>query len=387
MGCGSTNCGTCRPSTSPAIRTPGEFGRYGVVQVRYGKAKKGSPPKRRSVLTVFDWTPEVIADWLAHGQPYMDDGIDLFPSERGALVAENTLLRRFRRYCDDLELPGGLDLHSLRRSYATHLIEDGWDAKFVQDQLGHEHASTTSLYTCVSSDFRIRTLRRVLDATIKEALSVRRGDLVKRQVDYTWRLAELMAAHGMHNSTDLIPRLAERGIQLSRPQVYRVVHQRPERVSLQLMAALCDIFGCGVEDLITVTATDVRRKQSVGRRGDRRLRPTSSNSTSPCGRDEPECSAMTINPNRRIPNTRTTHASPTEHCAAPDASRMANQDRTPSWPGEQLCNSCFYTAMRTRGICPICGHDGVLPGRANRTDPRPICLSCAGIPGDLPANL
>ncbi len=46
-----------------------EFGRYGVVHVRYGKAKSGSPPKRRSVLTVFDWTPEVIADWLAHGQP------------------------------------------------------------------------------------------------------------------------------------------------------------------------------------------------------------------------------------------------------------------------------------------------------------------------------
>ena len=147
-----------------------EFGRYGVVHVRYGKAKKGSPPKRRSVLTVFDWTPEVITDWLAHGQPYMDDGIDLFPSERGVLVSEDTLLRRFRRYCDDLELSAGLDLHSLRRSYATHLIEDGWDAKFVQDQLGHEHASTTSLYTCVSSDYRVRTLRGVLDATIKDAL-------------------------------------------------------------------------------------------------------------------------------------------------------------------------------------------------------------------------
>ena len=71
---------------------------------------------------------------------------------------------------------------------------------------------------------------------------------MKRRVDYTWRLAELMAARGMHNSTDLIPLLAERGIELSRPQVYRVVHQRPERVSLQMIAALCDILGCGVED-------------------------------------------------------------------------------------------------------------------------------------------
>ena len=149
----------------------GEFGRHGVVQVRYGKAKKGSPPKRRSVLTVFAWTPEVITDWLAHGQACMGAGLDLFPSERGALVAENTLLRRFRRYCRDLELPDGLDLHSLRRSYATHLIEDGWDAKFVQDQMGHDHASTTSLYTCVSSDYRVSTLRRALDSTITSALS------------------------------------------------------------------------------------------------------------------------------------------------------------------------------------------------------------------------
>ncbi|HME75352.1 MAG TPA: helix-turn-helix transcriptional regulator [Mycobacterium sp.] len=86
---------------------------------------------------------------------------------------------------------------------------------------------------------------------------------MKRQVDYTWRVAELMAAHGMHNSTELIPRLAERGIVLSRPQVYRVVHQRPEQISLKLMAALCDIFNCGVEDLVTVTATDARRKKTA----------------------------------------------------------------------------------------------------------------------------
>lgn len=35
---------------------------------------------------------------------------------------------------------------------------------------------------------------------------------MKRRVDYTWRLAELMAARGMHNSTDLIPLLVERGV-------------------------------------------------------------------------------------------------------------------------------------------------------------------------------
>jgi integrase len=148
-----------------------EFGKYGVLQVRYGKAMKGSPPKRRSVLTVFDWSAEIIADWLEQGHRHMTDGLDLFPSERGTLVSEAALNRRFNRYCEDLGLSPGLDIHSLRRSYITHLIESGMDPLFVQHQAGHEHASTTALYTSVSSDYRVKTLRRALDSTIRDALA------------------------------------------------------------------------------------------------------------------------------------------------------------------------------------------------------------------------
>ena len=47
--------------------------------------------------------------------------------------------------------------------------------KIIQEQAGHEHASTTSIYTCVSSDFRTRTLRRHLDATVAAALESQSG--------------------------------------------------------------------------------------------------------------------------------------------------------------------------------------------------------------------
>lgn len=88
---------------------------------------------------------------------------------------------------------------------------------------------------------------------------------MKRVVEYEWRLAELMAARGMHNTTELVPLLAERGIELSRTQTFRLVNQRPERVSLQVLAAICDIFSCGPQDLITVTAADARaRKKAAG---------------------------------------------------------------------------------------------------------------------------
>jgi DNA-binding Xre family transcriptional regulator len=87
---------------------------------------------------------------------------------------------------------------------------------------------------------------------------------MKRKVDYTWRLAELMAARSLHNTTDLIPLLGERDITLSRPQVYRLVNQRPERLSLQVVAALCDIFDCTPADLITTTAADTRARKTAG---------------------------------------------------------------------------------------------------------------------------
>jgi len=72
-----------------------------------------------------------------------------------------------------------------------------------------------------------------------------------------------MSARCLHNTTELIPLLAERGITLSRPQVYRMVNQRPERVALQVISALCDIFECGPHDLITVTAADVRQRKTA----------------------------------------------------------------------------------------------------------------------------
>ena len=45
------------------------------------------------------------------------------------------------------------------------------DALFVQHQVGHRHASTTALYTCVSSDYRTKTLRNALNSVLREALN------------------------------------------------------------------------------------------------------------------------------------------------------------------------------------------------------------------------
>jgi len=151
-----------------------EFGDYGVVYVRHGKASRGGPAKRRSVLTVMPWSVDVLREWAEVGRtllPKSARSSALWPSERGATVAVKSFGTRFARYRDVAGLPAELSLHALRHSYVTHLIEAGYDPLFVQEQVGHLHASTTSIYTSVSSDFRTRTLRAALDQTVQRAIS------------------------------------------------------------------------------------------------------------------------------------------------------------------------------------------------------------------------
>ncbi len=86
-----------------------------------------------------------------------------------------------------------------------------------------------------------------------------------RRLDYHWHLRRLMAAHDMWKTTQLAPLLRERGVNLSPTQVYRLVTEKPERLSLPTLVALCDIFDCGPGDLIEpYVATATRGKKAAG---------------------------------------------------------------------------------------------------------------------------
>ncbi|MEZ0090407.1 helix-turn-helix domain-containing protein [Streptacidiphilus sp. EB129] len=88
------------------------------------------------------------------------------------------------------------------------------------------------------------------------------------KLDYSWHLREVMATRGMFSTTDLRPLLAERGIDLSPSQTYRLVVERPERMSLKTLMALLDILGCSMEDLIEpVAAAGGRRRKTAAAGG------------------------------------------------------------------------------------------------------------------------
>ena len=92
------------------------------------------------------------------------------------------------------------------------------------------------------------------------------------RVGYRWHLRRLMAEQGLFQTTELVPLLAERGVELSREQVYRLATKPPQRLNLQVLAALCDILDCEPGDLIECYR-DTRRKASSAKKSSASSRP------------------------------------------------------------------------------------------------------------------
>lgn len=83
------------------------------------------------------------------------------------------------------------------------------------------------------------------------------------KVGYRWHLRARMAERGMFATTDLLAPLAQRGVKLSREQVYRLVTGVPQRLSLTTLAALCDILDCQPGDLIELTSVAAAKRAST----------------------------------------------------------------------------------------------------------------------------
>lgn len=151
-------------------------GRFGVLQVRYGKAMRGSPLRRRAVATVMPWAVDTVNQYLEEVRPLYGCGRHpaVWLTERGGRISTRQIDDRFAQFRRLAELPDDLSVHSLRHSYVSHLIEDGTDPLFVQQQVGHSWASTTAVYTTVGADARNRMLKAALSRAYEKDGGARR---------------------------------------------------------------------------------------------------------------------------------------------------------------------------------------------------------------------
>jgi len=141
--------------------------RFGALSVRYGKASRGGPPKRRTVLTVpeMGWIADTMAHYLEEVRPALTSpgaSPALWVTERGTRLSRRAANEAFCAARDAAGIDRSLDLHSLRHSYVTHLVEFDYPERFIQEQVGHSFSSTTAIYVGVSNEYRNRLLSQAI---------------------------------------------------------------------------------------------------------------------------------------------------------------------------------------------------------------------------------
>ena len=118
---------------------------------------------RERLVPVGDIALDWLGRWLAEGRPSLleagkvafDRGGPLFLGDRGRRLARQQAFAIVRAAARRAGLPERVSPHTLRHSFATHLLEGGADLRIVQELLGHASISTTQLYTHLTGE-RVR---------------------------------------------------------------------------------------------------------------------------------------------------------------------------------------------------------------------------------------
>ena len=144
-----------------------QLDRFGALSVRHGKASRGGPSKRRTVLIVpeMGWIAETLGHYLEEVRPALSSSGSspaLWVTERGTRLSRRAANEAFCAARDAAGIDSSLDLHSLRHSYVTHLVEFDYPERFIQEQVGHSFSSTTAIYVGVSNEYRNRLLTQAI---------------------------------------------------------------------------------------------------------------------------------------------------------------------------------------------------------------------------------
>jgi len=123
-----------------------------VIHLKEAKGKKDR-------VTIF---PEKLKSDIINITSGKDKNNYIFESERGGKLTERTAQKIFENALKKSGIQKDATFHSLRHSFATHLLENGVDVRYVQELLGHQNIRTTQIYTHVTNP-ALKNIKSPLD--------------------------------------------------------------------------------------------------------------------------------------------------------------------------------------------------------------------------------
>ena len=132
----------------------------GAIDLRVGIARVRGKGGKERIVPVGERALEALAHYLERARPRLlgaRQSRDLFVTPRGRRMTRQGFWKLLARYARAAGIPGRVTPHTLRHSFATHLLERGADLRAVQAMLGHADIATTQIYTHVDRE-RLRAL-------------------------------------------------------------------------------------------------------------------------------------------------------------------------------------------------------------------------------------
>ena len=122
--------------------------RAGVLRARGKGSKERIVPVGRQAVAA-------VRVYLSHGRPALvglRDEAKLFVNRRGGGLTRQGLYKIVQRHARAAGLEGKMSPHTLRHTFATHLLAGGCDLRSLQEMLGHADIATTQIYTHLSAE-------------------------------------------------------------------------------------------------------------------------------------------------------------------------------------------------------------------------------------------
>ncbi len=133
------------------------------VDIDDGHVRCFGKGRKERIIPIYKKAALFVAEYLREARPHMANdsaGEALFLNHRGERLTRQGLWQILKGYARSANLGVNVTPHTLRHSFATHMLSGGADLRAVQELLGHANISTTQVYTHLTTEHIRRTYEK-----------------------------------------------------------------------------------------------------------------------------------------------------------------------------------------------------------------------------------